>query len=246
MAGLSEVIEIDSSSDDEGYQLIDLDNEHDAHAKADDPHQNASSDPSNHYDACFRSVLELFPDISHDHIRNLYDEKIQSTHGVEPDSLIPLLLDSILNGGSYPKEKDRLRALKDLQRKGDADRAEDDEAARWKLRNPQLESPFYAKACKLALQEAFPYVPSKYLDEQFSLHRNFYGAYIVIAKAQRQLEDGTEKPYAKLKCHRYNASRSTSTFLNGVNRHQFDVTSMKLEMEAARKRKLHDDGEFPG
>ena len=62
------------------------------------------------FDACLREVLEIFPDISHDHVQELYD--VQLPHPVDGQTVAQNLITQILDKGKYPKEKDRLKELK--------------------------------------------------------------------------------------------------------------------------------------
>ena len=94
---------------------------------------------------------------------------------------------------------------------------------------------------KLALQEAFPFVPSRYLEAEFRLHRHFYGTFQAIAKAERQYNTDAQKSYTKLKCRRYNSAKSSQGLLHSLGAHHFDVTNLELEMEEAKKRKVQDD-----
>ena len=65
------------------------------------------------YGLCLTEILELFPDISHDHVEQLYNSDVQrfSGHGMQ-NSLVQHLIEKILESGKYPKEKDRLKELK--------------------------------------------------------------------------------------------------------------------------------------
>ena len=65
------------------------------------------------YDSCLIEILELFPDISHDHVKHLYDSETQGSGPHRTQTLlVQYLIDKILDSGKYPKEKDRLKELK--------------------------------------------------------------------------------------------------------------------------------------
>ena len=95
------------------------------------------------FDTCLRDILEVFPDISHEHVRDLYNNRDHNPdHG---QTVEQCLIEQILDGGRYPKERERLRELKELKRKREDRNSDDEEAARWKfidLRDDPLE---YAK-----------------------------------------------------------------------------------------------------
>ena len=90
------------------------------------------------YDTCLAEILEVFPDISREHVQSLYDEL---NHQNDPyaQTAAQVLIEKVLDGGNYPKEKDR---IKELKRKRSDRNSDQEEAARWKfadLRDNALE-----------------------------------------------------------------------------------------------------------
>lgn len=76
------------------------------------------------YERCLSEVLELFPDISCDHVKTLYDTEMQHNRaGSSPSTMVQDLIEKILEKGKYPKEKDRLNDLK-RKRSRDSDQEE--------------------------------------------------------------------------------------------------------------------------
>ena len=75
------------------------------------------------YDACLQEVLEIFPDISRDHVQQLYDAQLLQPR--DGQAIAQHLTTQILDAGKYPKEKDR---LKELKRKRFADSDEEEVA----------------------------------------------------------------------------------------------------------------------
>ncbi len=76
------------------------------------------------YERCLLEVLELFPDISRDHVKILYDAKTQRDRAESPPStIVQDLIETILEKDKYPKEKDRLNDLK-RKRSKDSDQEE--------------------------------------------------------------------------------------------------------------------------
>lgn len=65
------------------------------------------------YERCLSEVLELFSDISRDHVKTLYDTEMQHDRvDISPSTMVQVLIEKILEKGKYPKEKDRLNDLK--------------------------------------------------------------------------------------------------------------------------------------
>lgn len=83
------------------------------------------------YETCHKEILEVFPDISHDHIQQAYDKHIKTLGSYRPQevTIAQTLIERILDKSAYPKEKDRLKELKRKRSQGNSDA---EEAARWK------------------------------------------------------------------------------------------------------------------
>lgn len=107
----------------------------------------AHIDESTYYVACLAEILEVFPDICHDHVRQLYDAQLQKT--TDDDSqragITQELILQILDFKNYPKEKDRINELK--RKRSDIVNSDEEEAARWNDvdRGPQTNA-YFAEA----------------------------------------------------------------------------------------------------
>lgn len=78
------------------------------------------------YDQCLQQVLELFPDVSHDFVKNLYDRRPPNTPSPDGIPLSEEIISQILDSVNYPKERDRQNELK--RKRADSD---GDKAAKW-------------------------------------------------------------------------------------------------------------------
>ena len=81
------------------------------------------------YDNCLQKVLEVFPDVSHDHVKSLYNS--QPPNALSPDG-IPVsqeLISLILDGGKYPTERDRQNELK--RKRDELPDSDGERAAKW-------------------------------------------------------------------------------------------------------------------
>ena len=85
------------------------------------------------YSVCLDKVVEFFPDISRDHVRQLYDAKTNEPVEVQQQSLATNygisqeIVMMILDGRKYPKEQERKKNLKRKQ----SDLSDDKEKAEW-------------------------------------------------------------------------------------------------------------------
>ena len=92
---------------------------------------------TSNFESCLEKVLEVFPDVSRDYVRITWDKRC--SNNVAGPAGLPTeqrIIEDVLDGGTYPKEKDR---IKELKRKRDSPEIE---AAKWKfkdLRNDPFE-----------------------------------------------------------------------------------------------------------
>lgn len=96
------------------------------------------------YETCLNEILEVFPDISHDHVQHIYSRHMESMGPYErqDNTVAQRLVENILDGGNYPKERDRIRELK---RKRCDRNNDDEEAAKWKYMDLRNDPAEYAK-----------------------------------------------------------------------------------------------------
>lgn len=93
------------------------------------------------YDACLGEILEVFPDISREHVQSLYNN-LNHENGPYAQTAAQILIEKVLDGGNYPKEKDR---IKELKRKRSDRNSDEEEAARWKYADMRDNAMEYSK-----------------------------------------------------------------------------------------------------
>lgn len=96
------------------------------------------------FDKVCHEVVEVFPDISLDHVRQLYDTRVLQDNNLGGAGLAQEIILNILDGKSYPKEKDSIREKK-RKRSQDLD-SDEEEAARWRTVDRGLETVYFEKA----------------------------------------------------------------------------------------------------
>ena len=94
------------------------------------------------------------------------------------------------------------------------------------------------------MQEAFPRVPARYIEEVFKHYGHFYGAYLAIAKAERQYGADKDNPYMMLKSRRHNGGLNSEGLMLRLKLEGHDFDDLKKEIEAARQRREKDDRKF--
>ena len=95
------------------------------------------------FNTCLKEILEVFPDISHEHVQELHSRAL--SENPSEDGIARNLIEQILDGGNYPKERERLRELNALKRKREDRNSDDEEAARWKYVDQRTDPLEYAK-----------------------------------------------------------------------------------------------------
>lgn len=96
------------------------------------------------FDDVCHEVVEVFPDISLDHVRELYDARVLRDKNLGRSDLAQDIIWIVLDGKTYPKEKDSIKEKK-RKRPQDLD-SDEEEAARWRAVDRGLETVYFEKA----------------------------------------------------------------------------------------------------
>ena len=134
----TEVIELDSDSDDGFFNLL-VPEPQAAAIRRTSPNRVAAGRPpdeSRSFQGCLNRILELFPDISQDYVQQLYDMRTENPSGPHDDIRHELIM-QILDAEKYPKESDRLN---DLKRKRVSEDSDAEEIAKWTNPNRGVQS----------------------------------------------------------------------------------------------------------
>ncbi|KAK4693198.1 hypothetical protein P7C71_g4153, partial [Lecanoromycetidae sp. Uapishka_2] len=192
------------------------------------------------YESCLNEILEVFPDISHEHVQQIYEKHIQVTGPYQPPevTVAQTLIEKILDKGTYPKERDRIRELKRKRSQGNTDA---EEAARWKYSDMRDDPLQYSRVAKLALQEAFQFVPTKFIESTFKEHNHYYGAYFAILEAERGLASAVNPPFDRLRSKRANSKTTAARMIEELRQDGFDFDGLKQEIDSAFQRRKRDD-----
>lgn len=192
------------------------------------------------YETCLAEIVEVFPDISREHVQSLYND-LNHQDGPYAQTAAQVLIEKVLDGGKYPKEKDR---IKELKRKRSDRNSDEEEAARWKyvdMRDNALE---YSKVAKAALQEAFEYVPSKFINEKFKEHSHYYGTFFAILEAERSIKTAVNPPFAALKARRVTSGRTSTAMMVELSEDGYDFEELKREIDSAQQRRTRENAKI--
>ncbi|KAL9000092.1 MAG: hypothetical protein Q9169_001167 [Polycauliona sp. 2 TL-2023] len=180
------------------------------------------------YDRCLQKVLEVFPDASHDYIKNLHDRHPPNTPSPDGIPIFEEIISAMLDHGNYPKERDRQNELKRKRADSDGQRA-----AQWASHNNLSRPPDYEHGAVDALVDDFPDMPRKFIELKFREIGNLYAVYLALDIADDTFDTSAPRPYTRLK--RARKSRpSLSAASSAMSPTGYGLTELQKELEAAR------------
>ncbi|OJD38700.1 ring finger protein [Diplodia corticola] len=132
-------------------------------------------------DDCLAKVLEIYPDISHDHVRHMFRGGLDV--GMLSDSTwCDQLIVRILEEGKYPTEREAKRAA--LKRKREP--SEDDDFDRTPMASrPHGAAKAYHAAAVNALQNQYREIPVAFIQHVLKQQGTFYKAFLCLEEADR-------------------------------------------------------------
>ena len=98
---------------------------------------------------------------------------------------------------------------------------------------------------KVALHEAFDYVPSKFINEKFKEHGHYYGAFFAVLEAQRSIRAAVNPPFAPLRARRVTTGRSSAAMMIELREEGYEFEELKREIDSAQQRRNREEGIMP-
>ena len=95
---------------------------------------------------------------------------------------------------------------------------------------------------KIALQEAFEYVPSKFINEKFKEHSHYYGTFFAILEAERSISTAVKPPFAPLKSRRVTSGRTSAAMMVELREDGYEFEELKREIDSAQQRRNREEG----
>ena len=112
-----------------------------------------------------------------------------------------------------------------------------------KLRFPLAASHANRLSCrKVALHEAFEYVPSKFINEKFKEHSHYYGAFFAILEAERSLRTAINPPFVLLRARRVTSARTSAALMIELREDGYEFEELKREIDSAQQRRNREEG----
>ncbi|KAI6799759.1 hypothetical protein KC361_g2712 [Hortaea werneckii] len=126
-------------------------------------------------EACLELVLEIFPDVSHEHVLHLYNSFEAASGKTKRDNII----EKLVSDPAYPKQERQTQ-----KKRKRAASTDDSDARRWEKQDREV-APGYLKGTMQAiLKVEYPEMTVKYINETFALEKHLYQAYVALAAAK--------------------------------------------------------------
>ncbi|KAL1986976.1 hypothetical protein VTN96DRAFT_5132 [Rasamsonia emersonii] len=134
-------------------------------------------------------ILEVFPDISHEYVKNLYEKhNVNLGPGQDVTHIIEPAVDQILADGTYPKQKNR-------KRKREPADSESDSEEITKSRNVEG----YSMLAVKALAWEFRFVPIPAIRTLFHEHKTLFATYEALYRLENSDGNRDRLPYEPLR-----------------------------------------------
>lgn len=95
---------------------------------------------------------------------------------------------------------------------------------------------------RVALHEAFEFVPSKFINEKFKDHSHYYGTFFAILEAERAVRTAINPPYAPLKARRVTSGRTSAAMMVELREDGYEFEELKREIDSAQQRRNREEG----
>ena len=145
-------------------------------------------------DDCLRRVLDIFPDISHEYIIDLYNGfEHEGDYELLPgQARLDNIIEQLVSANSYPKQEKGKQALK---RKRQAS-IDDYDVKKWEHQDRVGTSNHLKGSIQAILKAEFPDITVQYINETLATQHHLFQAFIALAKAKDNSE-GSNRAYGR-------------------------------------------------
>lgn len=95
---------------------------------------------------------------------------------------------------------------------------------------------------RVALNEAFEYVPSKFINEKFKEHSHYYGAFFAILAAERSIPMAVNPPFTPLRARRVSSGKTSAAMMIEMRQEGYEFEELKREIDSAQQRRNREQG----
>lgn len=202
---------------------------------SDDAH--ALSEEAFTADSCLKRVLEIFPDISHAHVLELYND-FGSNSGYENlprPARLDNIIEQLVSATSYPKQERGKQAVKKRKRE---DSIDENDTKRWEGPDREAVPHFLKGSMQAMLKSEFPEIPVNFVNETLATQKHFFQAYVALAAAM----DSTKRAFGKGRASvRHLANADTMAMNCGWPELADELTAARKRIAVVRAQRVVDD-----
>ncbi|KAK3706946.1 hypothetical protein LTR37_012445 [Vermiconidia calcicola] len=189
-------------------------------------------------DDCLQRVLDIFPDISHEHVISLY-------HGFDQEGDYEILpgqarldniIEQLVSGTSYPKQEKGKKALK---RKREVS-TDDSQIKKWEQEDRPTVPNYLKGPMQAMLKAEFPEIPVQYINETLGMQKHLYHAFVALAKA-KDGNDGNGRAYSKGRPSTRYADAETIVGISGWPELLDELNAARLRVQVIRAERADED-----
>jgi len=157
---------------------------------------------------CLHRVLEIFPDIKHDHVRELYNAfDTNSDYEILPGpARLDNIVEQLVSAVSYPKQEKSIQAPQKRKRE---DTDEDIDSTQWERHDREIVPRAFQGCMRAMLKAEFPEIPQQFIQTTLSTHKHLFQAYIALATT-KDLYDPANPPYGRGRALRNHLADATT------------------------------------
>ncbi|KAI7103109.1 hypothetical protein KC339_g5513 [Hortaea werneckii] len=126
-------------------------------------------------EACLQLVLEIFPDVSHEHVLHLYNSFEAVSGKTKRDNII----EKLVSDPAYPKQEKQTQ-----KKRKRAASTDDSDTQRWEKQDREVAPGYLRGTMQAILKVEYPEMTVKYINETFALEKHLYQAYVALAAAK--------------------------------------------------------------
>lgn len=136
---------------------------------------------------CLESVLEIFPDVSHEYVKKRYND-FEKAGGYTYEKLpglarLDTMIEELLAATIYPKQE-KVVSQKKRKRESSCSSNESIDDTQWtRLDRDAAPRSHLAGTIRVMLKAEFPTIPNVYINDQFSAHKHVYQAFVALSEA---------------------------------------------------------------
>ncbi|KAK0938152.1 hypothetical protein LTR29_010263 [Friedmanniomyces endolithicus] len=131
-------------------------------------------------DACLRRVLEIFPDINHEHVHKLYRgfDETGEYEAIAGPARLDNIIEQLVSGVSYPKQEKGKQPVRKRKRENSID---DADVKQWERRDREPVPNFLRIPSQAMLKAEFPEIPVHTINSILAQEKHFFQAYVRLA-----------------------------------------------------------------